>query len=85
MSIKAVRAAVKKANKDTFDVGTVIRWTSGGKYTYTAVKTPVGWFTSAQHFNTYVPQVVKFDELLEILARSETSEVAVATAWDVIS
>lgn len=82
MSIKAIRDAVKNSHRDAFDVGTVIRWTSSSKYIYVAVKSPVGWFTTARYNNSFVPQVVDFDTLLEILSRSETSDIKVASTWE---
>lgn len=84
MSMKALKDAVKKSKRDTFADGTVIKWTASGTYTYAAVKTAVGWFTTAREYNSFVEQVVSFDELLEILGRSETSDVMVATAWETV-
>jgi hypothetical protein len=96
MSMKALRDAVKKANRDTFDVGTVIRWKASDRYDYAALKASdrydyaalkAGdgqWYTTARSYNTFVPEVLKFDDLLKILTRSEVSEVAVATAWDTV-
>jgi hypothetical protein len=85
MSMKALRDAVKKANRDTFDVGTVIRWKASDRYDYAALKAGDGqWYTTARSYNTFVPEVLKFDDLLKILTRSEVSEVAVATAWDTV-
>lgn len=80
MSMKELRKAAKK-RKDEFENGTVVRWTAAGVYTYAAIKTPVGWFTTANN-NAYTPNVLRtFDDLLKVIARSETSNVAVATAW----
>ncbi len=82
MSVKALKDAVKKSAKDKFEVGTVVRWVSSGKYNYAALKTDAGWYTTARSYNnTFVDEVVTFDELLEILARSETTDVAYAETW----
>lgn len=80
--MKALKSALKKANKDTFEIGTVIRWTSSERYTYAAIKSPVGWYSTAASFNTYVKQVMTFDELVEVLTRSETSEIEVSKEWE---
>lgn len=76
--------ALKKARKGSLDMptGTVIRWTSADRYTYAAVRCPAGWFTTARYPNPFVPQVVTFGELLDIIARAETTDVAVATEWE---
>jgi hypothetical protein len=83
MSIQAIRKAVRKARtkQDDFDQGTVVRWTASGIYTYAAIKTPVGWFTTAREFNRFVPQTVCWEELLEILARPETTDIVVSHTW----
>lgn len=76
--------ALRKARKGSLDLptGTVIRWTSADRYTYAAIRTGIGWFTTSRAGNTFVPQVVTFVELLDIIARPETTEVAVATEWE---
>lgn len=76
--------ALRKARKGSLDMpaGTVVRWTSADRYTYAAVRCPAGWFTTARSGNVFVPQVITFAELLDIIARPETTEVAVATEWE---
>jgi hypothetical protein len=83
-SIRRLRKSVKKANKDTFEIGTVIKWTAANRYTYAVIKTAIGWASTARPTNSFVPHVMEFDELVEILGRSETSDIAVATAWEAI-
>lgn len=83
-SISKLRKAVKKRNVDDFIVGTVVRWTASNRYTYAAIKTQIGWFTTARSINSFVPQQLDYEELVEILARAETTDVAVATMWDTI-
>lgn len=85
MSMKALKKAVKSANKDTFEVGTVIRWTSSGKYSYAAIKSPVGWYSTAAGYNPYVKQIMTFEELLRVLGRAETSNVEVSSEWEKVS
>jgi len=78
--LKELRKAVKKS-KDDFEVGTVVRWTSSDRYTYVAVKTPVGWYTTARYGNPFVSEVITFEDMLEIVSRGETSDVEIATEW----
>lgn len=58
--------------------GTVIRWFNG-RYLYAALKTPVGWFTTATEANTMCPQKLSDTELGNVLS---DVEFAVATAWE---
>lgn len=85
MSMKTLKEALSDVKRDEFEDGTVIRWVASGRYTYGALKTPVGWYTTAKAMPDSaqrVPQVVSFNQLLAILAKSETSKVEVATAWE---
>lgn len=82
MSMKSLQDARSKAQTDGFEQGTVIRWIASERYTYAALKAGGLWYTTAQEFNTRVPQSVTFEKLLEILSRSEVSDVAVATDWE---
>jgi len=72
---------VKGGTKDEFDEGTVIRFTSGGRYTYAVIKTGIGWVSTARYDGGKVAKTLDFDELLEVLGRSEVTDVAVATEW----
>lgn len=80
-AIKALRKALKGKSKDTFVIGDVVRWVSGGRYNYAAIKTPVGWFTTAAFNNGYVPVQVTYEELVEILGKSNSGQVEVASEW----
>ena len=82
--VKALRKAIKKARVDEFEVGTVIRWTAAGRYTYVVIKTPVGWYSTARPGNVFVPSILEFDELVEILSKAETSNVEIATSWETV-
>jgi hypothetical protein len=84
MGMKALRKAVGKKQKDTFEEGTVIRFTSGGKYTYAVVKTAIGWISTARYDNGYVSKDLSFEALLKILGRADVTDVAVATTWTTI-
>ena len=79
MSMKQIKKAVRKS-KDDFAVGTIVAWTASEKYKYAAIKSPVGWYTTASDRAAafgFVNKVLDFDEVLEILARGETAEVRV--------
>jgi hypothetical protein len=79
-ALKALRTGLKKKVSDQFEVGDVIRWTGGGRYNYAAIKSPVGWFTTANN-NAYVPNVVSFDRLLDILNKADSTDIQVAGEW----
>lgn len=83
MSLKKLKKAAKKRTDDFAD-GTVVRWTSSDRYTYAAIRTPVGWYTTARAGNPFVKQVIDFEDLLDIVARAETTNVEVATdtGWE---
>jgi hypothetical protein len=79
--LKALRKALKSKTTDRWAEGTVIRWTSGGRYTYAAIKTAVGWYTTSGFNNGYVPKTLSYEDLIEILAKSISSDIAIATEW----
>lgn len=79
--VSAIRKARQETVRDDFETGQVIRWVASGRYTYVAIKCPVGWFTSAAEYNRFVPQIVDFETLVEILARPETTKIEVAVTW----
>jgi hypothetical protein len=85
MSMKALRKAIKGKNVDKFETGTVVRWLASGTYNYAAIKASNGqWYTTAASFNSYVSQIVDFDGLCDILARSEVAEIEVLTTGEAI-
>ena len=91
MSIKAIRKSVKRSHEqlDEFEDGDVVRWVVRGcsrSYTYAAMKTAAGWFTTATTASP-VEQVVDFDRLLEILSGpcvERIDVVAGAEPWTVV-
>ena len=91
MSIKAIRKSVKRSHEqlDEFEDGDVVRWVVRGRsssYTYAALKTAAGWFTTATTASP-VEQVVDFDRLLEILSGpcvERIDVVAGAEPWTVV-
>lgn len=85
MSMKALQKALKGKNVDKFEVGTVIRWVASDKYNYAAIKAGNGqWYTTAASFNTYVSQILDFDGLCEVLARSEVTDIRVSDTWNTV-
>ena len=91
MSIKAIRKSVKRSHEqlDEFEDGDVVRWVVRGRsrsYTYAALKTAAGWFTTATTASP-VEQVLDFDRLLEILSGpcvERIDVVAGAEPWTVV-
>lgn len=82
--LEVVREVVATATKDVFPTGAVIRW-QAGIYTYAALKAGNGqWYTTAASFNSFVPQILSFEDLMDVITRSEVEEVAVATAWETL-
>lgn len=85
MSLKAIREALG-SKTDQFPMRTVIRWTSGERYTYVVVKTPNGWYHSgsvnAEHYVGRNP--ITFDDLLEILKDDRVTDIEIATHWEPI-
>lgn len=76
------QAVAANAPRDRFAIATVIRWTASERYTYAAIKTSVGWFTTARRGNPFIKNMLTYEELEEILARPETTDAAVATTWE---
>lgn len=68
-------------DRDRFPRGTVIRWTANERYTYAAIKTNVGWFTTSRPGNPFVKQQMNYEEFQEVLQREEVTDIAVATGW----
>jgi hypothetical protein len=65
--------------EDTFDNGQVIAWEQSG-YLYAAIKTPIGWTTTASEGNRANPQVPRtttFEVLLAMLSEDKVSTVHV--------
>lgn len=85
-SIDRLREDLKTKVTDPFVNGDVIRWTSGERYIYAAVKTSAGWFTTAGggNGNYFVPGNLDYEELLEVLAKSDVTEVETSTRWDAV-
>ena len=79
-SLKELKKALKKSRKDDFENGTVIRWVAAGRYTYAAIKTVAGWYTTSNNY--MIEKIVTYEELVEILTKSETSNVEVAVVWE---
>jgi hypothetical protein len=86
--VSALKKVLKNANVDKFATADVIRWdveTPRITYSYAAIKTPVGWYTTASSSAyRHVSQILTFDELVEVLSRNEVSAVEVATEWEAI-
>lgn len=74
-----LRDLLADAVDDPFEPGDVIQWVATGRYSFAALKTPVGWFTTSA--TSYTPKTLTSADLFDLLARPETSNVKVATSW----
>lgn len=81
VAVKSLRKVLDKKVSDKFEVGDVIRWTAAERFTYAAIKTAAGWFTTASNTNSFVSSYLSYEDLIEVLARSEVSDVAVSAGW----
>ena len=79
---EALSRALANKVTDPFAVGDVVRWVSSDRYIYAAVKTSVGWFTTARGDNRFVEKQVDYEGLVEILSTSDTADIMVASAWE---
>lgn len=83
--VEKLKEQITAHTVDPFADGDVIRWVSGGRYIYAAVKTPAGWYTTAAlKYNTFVPKQLEYEELAEILAKGHVSDVCIATEWTAV-
>lgn len=80
-AMSRLKKSLAEKTIDLWVIGTVVRWTASGRYTYAAIKTAAGWYTTSTG-NVFTPQQLDYEELIEVLARSETSDIEVATAWE---
>lgn len=87
MSLKVLKEELADVRRDQFKEGDVIRWRAADRYSYAAIKTPVGWYTTAtQNAAQFQQMVVDFDGLIKSLSRSDVSDIEFATEWtDVMS
>lgn len=85
-AIESLRKDLKEKVTDKFEVGTVIRWTGGGRYSYAAIKTSIGWFTTARGYdgNGIVNKVYDYEDFVEMLAKGDATDIEVATEWEAI-
>lgn len=78
--VTQLKEVLKEKIVDPFDMGDAIRWVSAERYTYVAVKTPVGWYTTSNNY--IIPKILdSYEELAEILNRSDVSDIYIATEW----
>lgn len=85
-SIKALRKSIRRARgpEDTFRDGDVVKWIANGRYTYAALRANgQWWFTGHANYYGHGPHCT-YLQLSRILARPETSDIRVASAWSAI-
>jgi hypothetical protein len=84
--VKLQEQAERFGEDSDYKVGAVIGWFSAGKYSYVAIKTPVGWYTTASQRAEYygIKKVMTFGELVDILMRDEVTDVKKVKSWKAI-
>lgn len=85
--LEQLRKAIQDVDVDRWPMGTTVRWeTDAGRdvFVYAAIKSPAGWYTTSQRGHAYVPGIVSYKKLVEILARRETQNAQVATTWETV-
>ena len=80
-AVEQLKKAIGDKITDPFANGDVIRWVGGGRYTYAAIKTSAGWFTTARYGNVFVEAVYDYESLAEMLAKGDATDIEVATEW----
>lgn len=80
-AIQQLKETIGAKVTDPFANGDVIRWTGGGRYTYAAIKTSAGWYTTARYGNTFVEDVYDYEALTGMLAKGDATDIEVATEW----
>lgn len=66
--------------KDKFADGTVIRYKAADRFTYALLKTGGKWWITGSGA-WYGKRTFDYDEVVEILGRSDVTDIRVATAW----
>lgn len=84
-AIEKLRKDLNEKVTDTFENGTVIRWVGGGRFSYAAIRTSVGWFTTARLGNGFVETNYEYGDFVEMLAKGDASDIEVATAWESVT
>lgn len=79
---EALEAELAGTQRDRFAVGDAIRWTAEDRYRFAALKVGNGFWYLTGAGGYYSRARVRYEELLDILKRPETSAVAVATGND---
>ena len=80
-ALKALKKALKKKVIDEFKDGDVIKFTSGGKYTYVVLKAGGRWWITGVYDFFGVGRVFDFEKLLEILSDGNVTDIQVASDW----
>lgn len=82
-ALAGLRKTLKEKVADTWDLGTVIRFTVNGKYNYAVLKTEAGWYSTSMRAG-FVAQLMDYECLLETLGKSEVSDVFYSTGWEAV-
>lgn len=83
-AVAGLRDALKEKVADKFAVGDVIRWAGGGRFTYCAIKCGNQMWAISGTGLWYGTEQKTYEQIVEILTRSDVSDVAVAQGWATI-
>lgn len=82
--LAALREALAEKVSDTFEDGTVFRWTSGGKYDYAAIKAGGRYWLSGTYDFYNNGGVTDYTGLLDIFSRPDVTDIKIATGWEAV-
>lgn len=84
-AINTLRNDVRALKKfDEIPDGTIIRFTWKESYDYALIKTAGSFYSTATTQNGFIPNVMDYAKLLEILSSSYVTNIAIATEFQSI-
>lgn len=66
---------------DKFEAGDVIRWIGGGRFNYCAIKCSNNMWSISGTGIWYGTEQKTYEQIVEILSRSDVSNIATAIEW----
>lgn len=82
-AVRALRKRLAKHKKVVFPAGSVVRFTSGGRFTYVALYVAGVWYLSGSGF--FGTNVMTNEQFFETLERADITNVALVSAWTEVS
>lgn len=81
----ALREDLSKKVKDKFDAGDVIRWTGGGRFAYCAIKCGNSLWSISGTGIWYGTEQKTYEQIVDILERSDVTDIEVSVEWVKVS